>query len=519
MAKILVDINVILDAVLNRDEISSALLDKLADSHHELFITASMVAILDYFLNKYNANKAEFKKKFFSRFKVITTSGMDALNALSFEDGEDALIALAFRRVAENGLIITKDKKFPSNGLSVLTPEEALYNQELSDEGNETISLLDLRKEYRYLMEEIDDVILRCASGAKYILGPEVSELEQKIANYIGVKHAIGVSSGTDALVLSLRALAIKLRGKEYWDKDDLIITTPFTFTATGEAILRAGATPLFVDITLDTYNIDPQEIKKALQTYGNQVVGILPVHLYGHPCDMDEIMDIAHKAGIFVVEDCAQSLGASWDGRQTGSFGETGCFSFFPSKPLGGFGDGGMVTTNDGELAEIIRMLRTHGGRDKNRPEHIGYNARLDTLQAAILLAKLEHLDEFTEKRRQIAGFYNQNFKEIEWLILPTEHEKAFHIYHQYTVRVRGRSRDELQEKLEKHGVKSMVYYPVPLHKMEVFHRTSMETFGDLENTETAVKSVLSLPVEPLYWEQQTILKRATSCFKTPTK
>ena len=499
MAKILVDVNVILDAILNRDDISKEVLDKLAESQNELFITASMVATLDYFLTKYEANKKEFKKEFFNKFKVITTSGRNALNALDFEDGEDALIALAFKRIAEDGIIITHDKKFPSNGLLVLTPEEALNNHKLfSQQNNEPIPLLDLQKEYRYVMEEIDERILECIAESKYILGPEVSELEQKVANYIGTKHAIGVSSGTDALVISLRALAIKNKGQEYWNKEDLIITTPFTFTATGDAILRAGATPLFVDIDPATFNIDPEQIKKAILKYREKVTGILPVHLYGQPVNMDEIIKIAKENNLFVVEDCAQSFGAKWDGKQTGSFGDTGCFSFFPSKNLGGFGDGGMITTDDDELAEIIRILRKHGGKDKYNVDHIGYNARLDTLQAAILLAKISHIDDFNNRRRKIASFYDEHLKEIAWVKMSEVHKKAYHVYHQYTINLLNKKRDEIQRRLKEKGIQTMVYYPVTLHKMKVF-KNRCECVGEPRNAIEATQQVLSLPIEPM--------------------
>jgi len=338
-------------------------------------------------------------------------------------------------------------------------------------------------------------------SKAKYILGPEVSELEQKIANYIGTKHAIGVSSGTDALVLSLRALAIKNKAQEYWDKEHLVITTPFTFTATGDAILRAGATPLFVDIDPDTFNINPEQIKLALEKYGNNVVGIIPVHLYGQPANMDEITKIAKENNLFVVEDCAQSFGAKWDGRQTGSFGDTGCFSFFPSKNLGGFGDGGMITTDDDELAEIIKMLRKHGGKDKYNVDHIGYNARLDTIQAAILLAKMKYIDEFNNRRREIASFYNEDLKEIAWIKTPQVHKKAYHVYHQYTIRVLNK-RDEVQKKLKEEGIQTMIYYPVSLHQMKVF-KNRCECLGELKNSTEATKQVLSLPIEPMYGEE----------------
>ena len=352
------------------------------------------------------------------------------------------------------------------------------------------------------MKEEIDSAIKKCLEHQRWILGPEVEELEQKIANYIGTKHAIGVSSGTDALVLSLRALAIKIKGKEYWDREDLIITTPFTFTATGDAILRAGATPLFVDIDPDTFNIDPEQVKLALKKYGNNVVGILPVHLYGQPSNMDEIIKIAKENDLFIIEDCAQSFGAKWDGRQTGSFGDTGCFSLFPSKNLGGFGDGGMITTDGDELAEIIRMLRKHGGKDKYNVDHIGYNARLDTLQAAILLAKMKYIDEFNNRRRKIASLYDEYLKEIVWVKTPQAHKKAYHVYHQYTIRLPNKKRDDVQKKLEEKGIQTMIYYPISLHKMKVF-KNRCECLGDLKNTTEATEQVLSLPIEPVYKEE----------------
>ena len=293
------------------------------------------------------------------------------------------------------------------------------------------IPMLDLQLEYQYMKSDIDTAIKKCLDHQKWILGPEVEELENKIAAYLGVKHCIGASSGTEALVLSLRALAIKLKGQEYFDKTDEIITTPFTFTATGDAILRAGTTPVFVDIDPTTYNIDPANIWKyltqnsKLQTRNSaNVVGIIPVHLYGQPCNMDEIMKIAKEYNLFVLEDVAQAFGGAWNGstgpalslskgspQKLGSVGTTGAFSFFPSKNLGGFGDGGMVSTNDDELAELMRMLLKHGGKDKYNVDHIGYNARLDTLQAAILLAKFKYIDEFNEKRRRIAEIYNYGF------------------------------------------------------------------------------------------------------------
>ncbi len=506
MAKILIDVNILLDAFLGRQEISKRLVDKLFETNHELFISSSMIPTIDYFLNKYGADKKKFKEIFFSRFKIISTTGYEGLLSLDYEDSGNALIFLSFKRAVGDGIIITSsEKKFEVEGIKIFTPEEALKSPDIfGKDPPESIPMLDLKKEYYSFIEEIDYVILKCIAEGKYILGPEVEELEKKVMEYLGVRHCIACSSGTDALILSLRALAIKIKKQERWDKGDLIITTPFTFVATGDTILRSGATPLFVDIELETYNLSPSLVKKAIRKYGKKVKGIILVHLYGHPCDMDELLALSKENDLFVVEDCAQSFGAAWNNKKTGSFGDLGCFSFFPSKNLGCFGDGGMVSTNDDELAEIVRMLIKHGGKDKYNVEHIGYNARLDTIQAAILLTKLKYIDRFNLQRRKIAQIYSEGLKDIKWLKLPNEKEKAYHVYHQYTVLLMGKARKEVQEKLKQQGISTMVYYPYPLHKMMVFKNNGMEVFGDLKNSEVASENVLSLPIEPMFGEEE---------------
>ncbi len=359
------------------------------------------------------------------------------------------------------------------------------------------IPMLDLKQEYEYMKEDIDVAINRCLEHQKWILGPEVKELEDAIAQYIGVKHCIGVSSGTEALALSLRALAIKVKGEEYFCKEDEIITTPFTFTATGDAILRAGATPVFIDINPNNYNIDHERIREYL-TQSSRVVGIVPVHLYGQACEMEEIMEFAKEYNLFVVEDVAQAFGGIWKDRKLGSIGTTGTFSFFPSKNLGGFGDGGMISTNDDKLAELIRMLLKHGGKDKYNVDHIGYNARLDTIQAAVLLSKIKYIDEFNDRRRHIAEIYTRELSGIDGLGLPFSNTQLAdgNVYHQYTIRTS--SRDKLQRHLSESGISTMVYYPFPLHKMRVFDRRAKAS-GQLADAERATIEVLSLPIEPL--------------------
>ncbi len=378
------------------------------------------------------------------------------------------------------------------------------------------VPMLDLRLEYEYMKPAIDMALTKCLEHQQWILGPEVKALEEAMSQYLSARHCIGTSSGTEALVLSLRALAIKLRRREYFDRSDEIITTPFTFTATGDAILRSGATPVFVDIDPSSFNIDTTQIRQYLTVKSSRVVGIVPVHLYGKACNMDEMMKLAGEFGLFVVEDIAQAFGATWNNRKLGSVATAGAFSFFPSKNLGGFGDGGLVSTNDDKVAEIVRMLLKHGGKDKYDANHVGYNARLDTLQAAILLAKLGYLDEFNSRRKRIAEAYGQGFSKLNQysVILPEYCSDSSHVYHQYTITVP--ERDKLQSFLKDHGIATMVYYPVPLHRMKVFGNNRSKSAGMLYNAEKASSCVLSLPIEPLQNEATTgyVIDRIKSFF-----
>lgn len=371
------------------------------------------------------------------------------------------------------------------------------------------IPMLDLYGGYKYMQKDIDLAIKQCLDHQKWILGPEVKMLEEKVAKYMGLKYCVGVSSGTDALVLALRAMAIIHYNLEYFNKDLEIITTPFTFTATGDAILRSGAKPVFVDVDVTTYNIDPGKIREYLANNdASNVVGIIPVHLYGLTCEMDEIMKIAKEYNLFVLEDAAQAFGGMWNGKKLGSIGIAGTYSFFPSKNLGGYGDGGMVGTNDADIEELVRMLVKHGGKDKYNVDHVGYNGRLDTLQAAILMAKLKHVDAFNYRRRQIAKMYTKNLEGVGDISLPTSNEvfmsqEFYHVYHQFTVSTS--SREGLQEFLKQRGISTMVYYPFPLHRMKVFGQGRSKVAGSLEHTERLCNCVLSLPMEPLQSEEDT--------------
>ncbi|MEZ6113666.1 MAG: DegT/DnrJ/EryC1/StrS family aminotransferase [Pirellulaceae bacterium] len=368
------------------------------------------------------------------------------------------------------------------------------------------IPLCDLTAQYESLRDEIDAAMRSVAASGHYILGPRVKKFEQKIASYCGVDYAVGVGNGTDALYLALRALQI--------GPGDEVITTPFTFIATSEAICLAGAKPVFVDIDPSTYNMDPEQLEAAITT---KTRAILPVHLYGQPCRMDAVLDIARRHNLRVVEDCAQSLGAAYCGRKTGTFGDIGCFSFFPSKNLGCFGDGGMVTTNDPELFERLEILRRHGAKVKYHHTEVGVNSRLDELQAAILSVKLPHLDNWTASRRRHAYAYNRLLRDRENVQCPSEwttsgpevvlSEDSSHAqhnyccYHQYTVLVGDRA--AAQKSLDESGVGHCVYYPVPLHLQEV-HANLGYRPGDFPNAENVAQRCLSLPMFPELLPQQ---------------
>lgn len=362
------------------------------------------------------------------------------------------------------------------------------------------IPLLDLKREYEYLKADIDKAVCQCFDSQQWILGPQVKEFEQQAAKYLGVEFAFGVASGTDALAVSLSALALKRKGREFFDKEDEVITTPFTFVATAEAIVRCGGTPVFVDINPDTYNICPEAVKKAVT---KNTVGIIPVHLYGLAADMDGIREVAKNNNLFVLEDTAQAFGAEFKGRKAGTMGDLGAFSFFPSKNLGSCGDAGLVATDDPELAEFVRILRNHGQKKKYDADFIGYNSRLDSLQAAILSVKLKYMDKFNELRRNAAQQYSEAFSKIKGVLVPMPEADSRkpradfrHVYHLYTIKVDAVRRDNLLEYVNSQGIESRVYYPVLLHKMTAFRNCKVS--GELSNSEEVLSGVLTLPIHP---------------------
>ncbi|MEO0293050.1 MAG: DegT/DnrJ/EryC1/StrS family aminotransferase [candidate division WOR-3 bacterium] len=361
------------------------------------------------------------------------------------------------------------------------------------------VPLLDLKRRYISIKEKIDKAIERVLQTQHFILGEEVKQLEEKFARYCNTKYAIGVASGTDALLLSLKILGI--------GKGDYVITTPFTFFATAGAIYNAGATPIFVDIEPTTYNIDPDKIKELLDgaSFHTQrlsikipkIKAIIPVHLYGLMADMNSIVKIAKDFNLEIIEDACQAVGAEHLGQKAGSIGKLGCFSFFPTKNLGAYGDGGMITTNEEKIAKGLRSLRVHGSSLDYHHPHVGYNSRLDTIQAAILLAEFPYLNKWNEKRLENAKFYAKLLKDIEEIELPNFTKDKKHTFHQYTIRVKNGKRNDLARFLEKKNIGWKIYYPLPLHLQDCFSYLGYRK-GDLPISEKAAEEVLSLPIFP---------------------
>jgi UDP-2-acetamido-2-deoxy-ribo-hexuluronate aminotransferase len=358
---------------------------------------------------------------------------------------------------------------------------------------------LDLKRQYHDIKEDIDKAIKRVLDKGVFIGGQEIDSFEKEIAEYSGRRFGVGVNSGTDALFLSLKALGIS--------KGDEVITTPFTFIATAEAVVNLRAKPVFVDINTETFNIDESKIEEKIT---ERTKAIMPVHLFGQMANMEKIMGIAKKHNLKVVEDAAQAIGAELGGRKAGSFGDAGCFSFFPSKNLGCFGDGGMIVTNNENLAENARLLKNHGSSKKEKylNQTLGINSRLDSLQAAALRAKLKYLDSWNEKRAENADIYDQELRGIVETPFVAENRK--HIYNQYTVK--AEKRDELKDYLKEKGIPSMIYYPLGLHLQPAFSYLGHKE-GDFPETEKASKQVLSLPIYPELLKQE--IKQVTEVIK----
>jgi dTDP-4-amino-4,6-dideoxygalactose transaminase len=354
------------------------------------------------------------------------------------------------------------------------------------------IPLLDLKAQYDTIRGEIEAAIKEVVESQVFINGPKVQQFEKEAAAYCGSVFALGVSSGTDALLLSLMAAGI--------GPGDEVITTPYTFFATAGSIARLGAKPVFVDVNINTYNIDVNLIEGAITS---KTRAIIPVHLFGQMCNMDVIMDLAKEHHLYVIEDACQAIGAEWKGKRAGSFGDFGCFSFFPSKNLGGFGDGGLITTNSVKNYIKIKTLREHGSVDKYHHLEIGGNFRLDALQAAVLNVKLKHLDEWTQKRRLRAEYYNDKLCSPINIITPHIQQYAKSVYNQYVVCVGGAKalyslpRDEMIKKFKKADIGHAVYYPVPLHLQKCFNYLGYKE-GDFEQAETLSFESLALPVYP---------------------
>jgi dTDP-4-amino-4,6-dideoxygalactose transaminase len=351
----------------------------------------------------------------------------------------------------------------------------------LNQTTDKPIPVLDLSPEIDMLWDDLNAAIQRVLKSGQFIMGPEVTAFENEVADYLGVKHAVGVNSGTDALVIGLRALGI--------GEGDEVITTPFSFFATAESISNVGAEPVFVDVDENTFNIDPEKIEAAITP---RTKAILPVHLYGRPVEMDEVMNLAQAHGLMVVEDCAQSFGARYKGRHSGTIGNVGAYSFFPSKNLGAFGDGGLLVTNDNRVAEVARMLRAHGAKKKYHNEILGFNSRLDSLQAAILRVKLPHVDAWNEGRRCVAQRYNQQLRDLPNIITPQLSDG--HVFHQYTIRIPSTRREPVHDGLKAQGIGTMVYYPIPQDRLPIYEgKYQANPISD-----TLATQVLSLPIWP---------------------
>lgn len=378
-----------------------------------------------------------------------------------------------------------------TSGCPEQTFAELIVHRRLDSDVSQQIPLLDLKVQYASIRDELDRAVARVVESQGFVLGPEVEAFEEEIARYLGVRHAVGVASGTDALLLPLEAIDAEPASE--------VIVPSFTFFATAGAVWNAGLRPVFCDVDPETFNVSAATLEAV---WSERTVAVVPVHLFGRTAPMAEIMELATARGAFVLEDAAQAIGATGPEGAAGAVGDAGAFSFFPTKNLGGFGDGGLVTTNDAALAERVGKLRVHGGRQMYHHEMVGTNSRLDALQAAVLRVKLRHLDGWAEARARNADLYRKGLAEVAEVLLPGDGgADSRHVYNQFTVR--ARRRDELRRYLTDRGIGSGVYYPEPLHLQECFASLGGRA-GDLPVTETLCGEVLSLPIFPELGEER---------------
>jgi dTDP-4-amino-4,6-dideoxygalactose transaminase len=351
-----------------------------------------------------------------------------------------------------------------------------------------TIPFLNIKREHAGIQQEISQAIERVFESGRFVLGDEVAAFETEFSSYVGAKFGIGVNSGSDALFLALKALGI--------DENSEVITVSHTFVATVDSVVRCGAKPVFVDVEPDTFCIDTSTIEERIT---ERTKAILPVHLYGHPAHLDELLKIATQYDLSVVEDACQAHGAEYKGRKVGSFGDVACFSFYPAKNLGAYGDGGCVTTNDSDLADRIKLLRNYGQSRKYYHDLVGINSRLDELQAAMLRVKLSRLDEWNEKRRRLAELYKEMLGQTD-VLLPSERTYAKHTYHLFVIRLA--ERDNCQRFLRKNGIQTQIHYPIPVHQQKAY--SGFESATDLSVTQTICNEILSLPLYPSLTDEE---------------
>ena len=478
--QILLDADYLIQTLKNMAD--SAVLNLCRQKRCQGWVASTSIPVV---LQEAGASEKDFQS-LLQDLAVLTPTAHDITLAL----GSDKPFAkdMAARLVEANGLdavVTLSPENYSDLKVEALTPEQLQEKLDAPPGPVQEVRLLDITASYHQILNAVEKEMAETIRSGYFILGPKVAQLEERMAEYCQTKYAVGVSSGTDALLIALMALGV--------GPGDEVITSPYTFFATAGSIIRAGAKPVFVDINDITFNIKPEHIERCITS---NTKAIIPVHLYGQCSDMDPILQLAEKKGLAVIEDAAQAIGSEYKGRPAGSIGDMGCFSFFPAKNLGGFGDGGLVTTNSKELYERLKILRVHGSEPKYYHKVMGGNFRLDALQADVVIAKLNFLEGWTEKRRENAQTYHQLFKNSAlnpFVQLPPEVFPG-HVYNQYVIRA-GNRRDELRTFLNEKRIGCEIYYPIPLHLQDCFKLLGHKS-GDFPESEKAARETLALPI-----------------------